>query len=263
MEALVSIIVVAAVALVAWSLFNAFVRSRTVFEYQRGLLYDHGRFDRVVGPGRHWLLGRGKELHVVDVRPQTVAITGQEVLSADAVAVKLSLTAEYALADPALAINGVEDYRQSFHVAAQLALREIVGSLPIEDLLERRGEVGAKLTALVQPRATELGLDLRSVDLKDLTFPGDLKRTFAQVVTARREGLAALERARGETAALRNLANAARMMESNPALLQLRLIQQLGTAGGNTIVLGLPPSTTPLPIRREGADVPELPPETE
>ena len=69
-------------------------------------------------------------------------------------------------------------------------------------------------------------------------LPGDLKRIFAQEVAARKEGLAALERARGETAALRNLANAARMIEDNPALMQLRLLQQLGTTGGNTVVLG-------------------------
>lgn len=116
---------------------------------------------------------------------------------------------------------------------------------------------------MVRPRAEELGLDLRSVDLRDLTFPGDLKRTFAQVVAARHEGLAALERARGETAALRNLANAARMMEGNPALLHLRLIQQLGSAGGNTIVLGLPASTTPLPVRGDSGETPEIPEDTE
>ena len=132
-----------------------------------------------------------------------------------------------------------------------------------EELLEHRNEVGPKLTELVRPRAAEIGLDLHRLDLKDIMFPGDLKRTFAQVVAARREGLAALERARGETAALRNLANAARMMETNPALLQLRLLQQLGASGGNTIVLGLPSSTTPLPLRGDAGEPAELPPEND
>ena len=79
-------------------------------------------------------------------------------------------------------------------------------------------------------------------------FPGELKRTFAQVVTARKEGLAALERARGETAALRNLANAARTMEGNPALMQLRVLQEIGKSPGNTVVLGLPAAMSPLPL---------------
>jgi regulator of protease activity HflC (stomatin/prohibitin superfamily) len=97
-------------------------------------------------------------------------------------------------------------------------------------------------------------------------FPGELRRTFAQVVAARKEGLAALERARGETASLRNLANAARMMSANPTLLQLRLLQELGKSAGNTIVLGLPSTTTPLPLRGGPDDVsetPELPPSDE
>jgi hypothetical protein len=69
-------------------------------------------------------------------------------------------------------------------------------------------------------------------------LPGDLKRIFAQELAARKEGLAALEKARGETAALRNLANAARIIEDNPALMQLRLLQHLGATSGNTVVLG-------------------------
>jgi regulator of protease activity HflC (stomatin/prohibitin superfamily) len=100
-----------------------------------------------------------------------------------------------------------------------------------------------------QEVVTSDGLQLKSVELKDLMFPGALKRIFAQVVEARQQGLAALEKARGETAALRNLANAARLVEAAPALLQLRLLQQIAASTGNTIVFGLPSSNTPLPIR--------------
>jgi regulator of protease activity HflC (stomatin/prohibitin superfamily) len=82
-------------------------------------------------------------------------------------------------------------------------------------------------------------------------FPGELKKVFAQVVTARKEGLAALEKARGETAALRNLANAAKLVENNPALMQLRMIQSLEESSGNTLVVGLPgePLVTPRPAK--------------
>ena len=81
-------------------------------------------------------------------------------------------------------------------------------------------------------------------------FPGDLKRTMAKVVQARKEGQAALEKARGETAAPRNLANAARLTEGNPPLMQLRLLQQLAGSSGNTVVLGFPAASTPLPVSR-------------
>ncbi|MGH9194482.1 MAG: hypothetical protein ACRD1T_01920, partial [Acidimicrobiia bacterium] len=106
-------------------------------------------------------------------------------------------------------------------------------------------------------------LGLLSVNLKDIMFPGDLKKMFAQVVQAQKAGLAALEKARGETAALRNLANAARMIEGNPALMQLRLLQQLAESTGNTLVLGFPSSQTPLPLRPsegETTEPKEIPP---
>ncbi|MBI4316920.1 MAG: hypothetical protein HY675_00400 [Chloroflexi bacterium] len=84
-------------------------------------------------------------------------------------------------------------------------------------------------------------------------FPGELKKVFSQVVKARQEGLAALEKARGETAALRNLANAARLVEEKPTLLQIRMLQQLGEGSGNILVLGVPPAGMPLPLRgKEG-----------
>jgi hypothetical protein len=94
-------------------------------------------------------------------------------------------------------------------------------------------------------------------------FPGELKKIFAQAVKAQKEGLAQLERARGETAALRSLANAARMIEQNPALLQLRLLQAVGENSGNTFVLGVPGQTMPLPVRSTTGDKSEsggLPP---
>jgi hypothetical protein len=84
-------------------------------------------------------------------------------------------------------------------------------------------------------------------------FPGEMKKAFAQVVKAQKEGQAALERARGETAALRNLANAARMMDDNPNLLQLRALQSLADSGGNTLVFGVPNGTVPLSRKNDSA----------
>jgi hypothetical protein len=86
----------------------------------------------------------------------------------------------------------------------------------------------------------------KQVALRDLTLPGDLKKAFSQVAQARQEGLAALERARGETAALRNLANVAQLMERHPSLLQLRLLQTISERSGNTVVVGSPPNFGPI-----------------
>ena len=85
-----------------------------------------------------------------------------------------------------------------------------------------------------------------------------MKEIFAQVVNARKEGLAALEKARGESAALRNLANAAKMIDDNPNLMQLRLVQSLGQSTGNTLILGMPSNATPVPVSKKNTSPKEL-----
>lgn len=130
------------------------------------------------------------------------------------------------------ALHEVENYEQELHIAVQLALRTAVGEATVDDLLERRLGLGGRLAALVSERAPTLGLEVFGIDLRDVMLPGDLKGAFADVLRARAEGRAALERARGESAALRNLANAARLMDANPALMNLRLLQTIGQDAG-------------------------------
>ena len=232
----------------------------TIMEYQAGLLYRNGRFERLLKPGRYWLLRRSNTVAKVDIRPKLAAVTGQEVVTADGVSFKLSLACRYVVAQPDIAINKVEDYQQALYQVLQLSLREIVSSSTGDDLLRGRREIGERLMSLSAKPAEEFGLQLQSVNLKDITFPGDLKKIYSQVVLAQKEGQAALERARGETAALRNLANAARMVNENPSLIQLRLLQQLGTSTGNTIILGIPTTSSPIPIATREGKTPEAPP---
>jgi regulator of protease activity HflC (stomatin/prohibitin superfamily) len=233
-------------------------RDVTVYEWERGLLYRRGRFERVLEPGWHRIWKRRTWVRKLDTRDVTESVGGQEILTADGVTVRLSLAATYAIADPRATITASGDYRSSLYVALQLALRDVVAKLDFDDLVTGRSTVGGEILAATSEQARRLGLELKQVELKDLMLTGELRKTMAQVVAARKEGLAALEKARGETAALRNLANAARMMEGNPALMQLRLLQQLAGTSGNTVVLGFPSSTTPLPVTRPRE--PELPP---
>jgi regulator of protease activity HflC (stomatin/prohibitin superfamily) len=256
------VLVVIAAVIVGAVLLRALFDRVTVYEFERALKYDKGRYVGLLDPGQHWVYRRRTTLTKVDVRPRFISVPGQEVLTSDAVTLRISLAAEYELEDPAVAVNSVEDYTVALYLTLQLALRESVGAVEVDDLLAHRDQVGERLLELSREPAAAFGLALRRVELKDLMFPGELKRTFAQVVTARKEGLAALERARGETAALRNLANAAKLIDGNPALLQLRLLQQIAESAGNTIVLGLPSSSTPLPLKESGAQV-ELPPQDE
>jgi regulator of protease activity HflC (stomatin/prohibitin superfamily) len=237
----------------------------TIFEYERGLRFRRGRFARVLDPGVYWHLPAFTRIQRVDVRPTRVAVAGQEVLSADGVAVKASLAATYRIVDPQRAILATDDYRTAVYTELQLALRAIVSETTVEDLLQQRAEMSARLKAIPAEKLAAIGVELQDAAVRDLTFPGELKKIFAQVVKARQEGLAALERARGETAALRNLANAAQMIERSPSLIQLRLLQVLAQQPGNTLVLGVQQQGTPIPLRSpaEAELPPPAPPEAE
>jgi len=213
-------------------------RRITVYEFEKGIKYCHGKFVTVLGPGQHWFMPYFTRIDKTDVRPRFVTIPGQEVLTSDSVTIKISLAANYEIADVNTAINKVQNYAASLYLELQLALREIVGGASIDDVLEKRAEFGGRLMELTKDKAAALGVRLLDVNIKDIMFPGTLKQTFSQVAAARKEGQAALERARGESAALRNLANAAKMLDNNPNLLQLRLLQTVGESSGNTVVLG-------------------------
>ncbi len=246
---LAAIIVVVAVKVVP-------VKRVTVFEYQRGLKYRKGRYTRTLDPGQYWISPFFSVVVLVDVRPEFVTVQGQDVLSADGVTLKISLAAEFQVADPNVAINKNANYRNALYLSLQMALRQIVGTQKIDALLENRGGIGERLVEMTSAKASELGLKLISADVKDIMFPGEMKKAFSQVVKAQKDGQAALERARGETAALRNLANAARAMDDNPNLLQLRALQAIADSSGNTLVLGLPNSTVPLVRQTEKSPAP-------
>jgi len=249
MELPVVILVLAIVAAIAAARYWLPTRV-TVYEFERGLRYRRGRFVGTLPPGTHWVARRVGSITKVDVRPYVLTVPGQELLTSDGIGVKLSLVANVEVTDPAAAVNQVQSYTAALYTIIQVALREIVSGRSLEDLLAGRADIGPKVLEASAEPAQAFGLKVTSVDVRDLMLPGDLKRIFAQEVAARKEGLAALEKARGETAALRNLANAARMVEENPALLQLRLLQQLGAAGGNTVVIG---TNAIIPVaKREG-----------
>jgi regulator of protease activity HflC (stomatin/prohibitin superfamily) len=226
------------------------LRRITIFEYEKGLKYSRGRFRTVLRPGQYYYMPFFTMIYKLDIRPRFVSITGQEVLSSDGVTLKVSLAANFEIADPDIAINKVKNFQEALYLELQLALREIIGSAEIDTVLDGRDALSKKLMEMTRAQVEELGLNLLSVNLKDIMFPGKLKEIFAQVVNAKKEGLAALEKARGETAALRNLANAAKMIEGNPNLMQLRLVQALGQASGNTLILGMPSQVTPVPVSK-------------
>lgn len=232
------------------------LRKETVYEYERGLHFRKGKLTRMLMPGQYWYFPFNTSITKVDIRLRTISIPSQEVLSSDNVTIKITLSAQYFVSEPSIAITEVEKFQDAFYMSLQLALRELVGATVIDEVIAKRTEIGKKIFELTEASVKGIGLSLKAVDVKDVMFPGDLKKIFAQVVKAQKEGLAALEKARGETAALRNLANAAKMLEGNPALMQLRTLQSLEAGTGNTVVIGLP-SDMPFPVRKHSQNFPE------
>jgi regulator of protease activity HflC (stomatin/prohibitin superfamily) len=255
-------IVVLLVVLVVLLVARGAVRRVTILEYQQGLKYVDGHFRGLIGPGAHWVFKPTTSIYAIDTRVSLLSAPGQEIVTSDGISIKLSLAVQYRVVDPVVAVNEVQDYLGATYSLLQVALREVVGVKTIDDLLQHRDVIGPEVLERSAAKAKAFGIEVVDVDVKDVMLPGATKRLFAQVVEARQQGLASLEKARGETAALRNLANAASMVDQHPALLQLRLLHQLEGSSGNTVVLGMPASAVPLPSSgKPAADPP--PPDSE
>jgi regulator of protease activity HflC (stomatin/prohibitin superfamily) len=231
----------------------------TISEWQRGLLYVNGRFRAELGPGRYWTGVLGRQIHSVITARLLALVPAQEVLTADGFPVKLGAVADYRVTDPRLAHESTAgQWMESLRVAIQLALRGVAQSRSLEALLAARGELEAELLPVVQNATAPIGITVDRVSLRDLILPAETRRLVTEIERARREAQAALERARGEQAALRSLANAARMLRNNPELQTLRVLQALNPTSGRpapTLVLG---GGMVMPLRSGGdtADAP-------
>jgi regulator of protease activity HflC (stomatin/prohibitin superfamily) len=192
-----------------------------------------------------------------NVREASQTVAGQEMLTSDLQAIRITVIVRYRIADPR-AYRAV-DYNpiMTLYEITQILLRERIGARSLDDALSDRAAITHAFAEDLNARVARLGLLVLSVDLRDLTLSGAAKQAFADLWKAQKEGQAALERARGEQASLRSLANAARMLKGNPELMNLRLLQALSGGPGKaapTVVLG--GGAGLLPVRADGAPDP-------
>ncbi len=224
---------------VLWFFLRKMFQRTIIYDYECGLLYKKGKFSRQINAGIYWYNTYQTKIEKIDLRNFYITIPSQEILTKDGVTIKITLSTNIKIGDPFVAINSTKNYQDALYLVLQLALRKIISETEIETLLEKRQEIGKEIFDLSQKDVNEYGLELLTVNIKDVTFPGSLKQIFSEVVKARQEGLAALERARGETAALRKLANTAKMLENNPTLMQLRMLQTINEKSGNTLIFNM------------------------
>jgi regulator of protease activity HflC (stomatin/prohibitin superfamily) len=207
-----------------------------VQEWERVLLYKNGKFEQELGTGRHWRFGWRRRAARIAVRPLLLTVAGQEVLTSDGLSVKVSLLTRIRVDDPRRWHETEQTPDAFVYAAIQVALREATASRTLDELLASRGELGPEVVAAATGTAEGVGVVIEDVAVRDVMLPAELRRAATEAATARAHGLASLERARGEVASTRALANAAKMVADNPALLQLRTLQAV-EAGGATVVL--------------------------
>jgi len=179
-----------------------------------------------------------------DVRPRQLTVPGQEMLTSDGVAVRVSLSAIVRVVDPYKALTGFGGEEDPVYLALQLALRQLVPALSADELPGARVEIGEKALQLASGMADEAGFEIVSVAVKDLLFDNEYRRALAEKTLVRIQGQAQLEKVRAETAAMRNLNNAAKLIETNPGLAKLRLFELMEKSVDLSFAIG---------IDREGA----------
>ncbi|MFO0201666.1 MAG: SPFH domain-containing protein, partial [Alphaproteobacteria bacterium] len=200
---IIALALLVAIAAFALGALRAVLRHRiTLWPWEAGLLYVNGRFERVLEPGRHWdgILGR----QVVRVRTarQVHILPAQEVLTADGFPVKLGIVVDYRIADPRRAQEETGGHwTDALHTGVQLAIRAPVQARGLDAVLADRGALEAEFLAPVQAALDRIGIVVERVALRDQILTAEPRRMVTEVERARREGLAALERARGEQAA--------------------------------------------------------------
>ncbi|MGL4177576.1 MAG: SPFH domain-containing protein [Dermatophilaceae bacterium] len=189
--------------------------------------YRHGAVTRVLEAGRHprrW----GTRRVAVDRRESLLSVAPQEVPTADGISVRVSAAVRWSVADPVAFLERHEDPRAAVYLATQVALRGMLATATVADLRQRGAGVSTEaLTDAVTPAALDVGVAVAEVVVKDVILPGELRLAALELATSQVRGQARLEAARAETAALRSLANGARLLEANPALARQRLVESL------------------------------------
>ncbi len=210
-------------------------------EGHRGFLMEGGVFVTELAPGRHWAIpaSSGVTLRVVDLRRRVHDVTGQEVLTRDRVTLRINLTADYRVADPALAVSAAHDWEAVLHRALQLALRRVVGLRTLDELLADKAVFDAETAEAVRTDMAALGVEVGDIALRDVILPGEMRDILTAVVAAEKEVEAAAVRRREDANATRALLNQAKVMADNPVMLRLKELEALETVAdrvGNLVV---------------------------
>lgn len=198
-------------------------------EFSVGVLTVDGKLVRLLAPGGYafWRFNRTVAVEAVDLRVQNSEVSGQEILTKDKVALRLNLGATWRYANVLQAYARNAKPAEALYRELQFALRAVVGTRTLDELLENKALIDEGVNAQVRARLEGSGLVLENVGVKDIILPGEMKTILAQVVEAEKSAQANVIRRREETAATRSLLNTAKVMEENPTALRLKELETL------------------------------------
>ncbi len=216
---------------------------KQINEYERGVVYSFGRFTGIMEPGWRFMWPYVQQVTKVDIRTKAVEVPKQEAITHDNVQAKITAVIYYKVTDPAKAINQVENFYYAVLQLAQTSMRNVIGRVTLNQLLAEQAHVAEQIQVEIDRMTMNWGVDVQSVELKDIELPESMIRTMAKQAEAEREKKATIIASEGEVAAAENLAKAATMMAASPGALHLRTlnsINDISSDQSNTVVFVTP-----------------------
>lgn len=229
-------------------LFIVLISIKQINQYERGIKFTLGRYSGMMEPGWRLVYPIFQSYQKVDIRTKAVDVPEQEAITKDNVSTKISAVIYYKVTNASKAVLEVEDFFYAVHQLAQTTMRNIVGEVDLNDLLANRDKIASRIRDIVSETTGNWGLEVMTVELKDIILPEDMKRTMAKQAEAEREKKATIINSEGEVVAAENLAKAAKLMSNAPGALHLRTlnsINDISSDQSNTVVF-----VTPIEILR-------------
>jgi len=212
-------------------------------EYERGVIFTFGRFDKVKGPGIILVIPLAQQMSRVDLRTVVMEVPPQDVISRDNVSVKVNAVIYVRIIDPEKAIIQVADVFEASSQLAQTTLRSVLGQHELDDMLAARDKLNVDIQGILDQHTDAWGMKVTNVEIKQVDLDENMVRAIAKQAEAERQRRAKVINAEGELQASQKLMEAAQTLIQQPQAIQLRYLQTLVEIAGdksNTIVFPLP-----------------------
>ena len=224
-------------------IFLVLASIKQVNQYERGIKFAFGKYIGIMQPGWNLVWPIIQSYQKVDIRTKAVDVPDQEAITKDNVSARISAVIYYKVTDASKAVLEVENFYFAVHQLAQTTMRNVIGEVDLDSLLANRDAVASRIKDIVKETTTTWGLEVISVELKDIILPDTMKRTMAKQAEAERERRATIINSEGEVIAAKNLAKAAELMVDRPGALHLRTlnsINDISSDQSNTVVFVTP-----------------------